>query len=52
MKIAIKVENLVKRYDKMVAVDLISFAIQEGELFGLLVEEKGIRLLIEAHARS
>jgi ABC-2 type transport system ATP-binding protein len=36
MKTAIKVENLVKRFDKTVAVDHISFAIPEGELFGLL----------------
>ena len=36
MNPAIRVENLVKRYEKMVAVDGISFAIPEGELFGLL----------------
>lgn len=36
MKTAIKVENLVKRFEKTVAVDGISFAIPEGELFGLL----------------
>ncbi|MCJ7526354.1 MAG: ATP-binding cassette domain-containing protein [Candidatus Aminicenantes bacterium] len=36
MKIAIKVENLVKCYEKTVAVDHVSFAIPEGELFGLL----------------
>jgi len=36
MKTAIRVENLVKRYQKTVAVDGISFAIPEGELFGLL----------------
>jgi ABC-2 type transport system ATP-binding protein len=33
---AIRVENLVKSYEKTVAVDHISFAIPEGELFGLL----------------
>ncbi|MFH2107298.1 MAG: ATP-binding cassette domain-containing protein [Chrysiogenia bacterium] len=36
MKTAIKVENLVKRYEKTVAVDHVSFAIPEGELFGIL----------------
>jgi ABC-2 type transport system ATP-binding protein len=36
MNTAIKVENLVKCYEKTVAVDHISFAIPEGELFGLL----------------
>ena len=36
MNAAIKVENLVKRYEKIIAVDRISFTIQEGELFGLL----------------
>lgn len=33
---AIKVENLVKRFDDVTAVDHISFEVQEGELFGLL----------------
>jgi len=36
MNFAIKVENLVKRYENTVAVDRVSFAIPEGELFGLL----------------
>jgi ABC-2 type transport system ATP-binding protein len=36
MKPAINVQNLVKRYEKTVAVDGISFSIPEGELFGLL----------------
>jgi ABC-2 type transport system ATP-binding protein len=36
MNAAIKVENLVKRYEKTIAVDRISFTIQDGELFGLL----------------
>ncbi len=36
MNPAIKVENLVKRYEKTVAVDNVSFTITEGELFGLL----------------
>ena len=33
---AIKVENLVKRFDDVTAVDDISFKVKEGELFGLL----------------
>jgi ABC-2 type transport system ATP-binding protein len=33
---AIKVENLIKRFDDVTAVDGISFEVQEGELFGLL----------------
>ncbi len=36
MNPAIRVENLVKRYEKTVAVDGISFVIPAGELFGLL----------------
>ena len=32
----IKVENLVKRFDSVVAVDNVSFSIQEGEIFGFL----------------
>lgn len=33
---AIKVENLTKRFDDVVAVDQISFSVKNGELFGLL----------------
>jgi len=33
---AIRVENLVKRFDKTTAVDQVSFEVFEGELFGLL----------------
>lgn len=33
---AIKVENLTKRFGKLVAVDSVSFDVKEGELFGLL----------------
>lgn len=33
---AIKVENITKRFDDVVAVDGISFSVPEGELFGLL----------------
>jgi len=36
MNATIQVENLVKRYEKTIAVDNVSFAIPEGELFGLL----------------
>ena len=32
----IKVENLVKKYEGLLAVDNISFDVQEGEIFGLL----------------
>jgi ABC-type branched-subunit amino acid transport system ATPase component len=32
----IEVNKLVKRYGELVAVDGISFAVQEGEIFGLL----------------
>jgi ABC-2 type transport system ATP-binding protein len=34
--VVIQVENLVKRYGDVVAVDDLSFAVQEGEIFGLL----------------
>jgi len=34
--LAIKVENLTKKFDALVAVDGISFEIKEGEIFGLL----------------
>jgi ABC-2 type transport system ATP-binding protein len=33
---AVVVSNLVKRYGKFVAVDDVSFAIQEGEIFGII----------------
>jgi len=33
---AIRVENLVKKFDAFTAVDGISFSVEEGELFGLL----------------
>jgi ABC-2 type transport system ATP-binding protein len=33
---AIRVENLTKRFDGLVAVDQVSFSVPEGELFGLL----------------
>ncbi|MGD0783547.1 MAG: ATP-binding cassette domain-containing protein [Candidatus Aminicenantales bacterium] len=33
---AIRVENLVKKFDSFTAVDGISFSVEEGELFGLL----------------
>ncbi|WP_310602773.1 ABC transporter ATP-binding protein [Anaerosporobacter sp.] len=32
----VKVSNLVKRYDKLVAIDHLNLEIQEGEIFGLL----------------
>lgn len=32
----LKVENLVKRYDKLIALDHLSFEVKEGEIFGLL----------------
>src|SRR6056297_1888546 len=32
----IKVENLTKKFDKLVAVDDINFSIREGEIFGFL----------------
>jgi len=32
----IKVENLVKEYGKIKAVDDVSFSVEEGEIFGLL----------------
>src|SRR5258708_25736718 len=34
---AIEVEHVVKRYGDFTAVDDISFAVKEGEIFGLLV---------------
>ncbi len=36
MNTAIRVDNLVKKFDKTTAVDRISFEVFEGELFGLL----------------
>jgi len=36
MKAVIKVENLVKRYENLIALDHLSFSINEGEVFGLL----------------
>lgn len=36
MSIAIEVKDLTKRYGDLVAVDRVSFTIQEGEIFGLL----------------
>ena len=33
---AIKVENLTKRFEDVTAVDQITFAVEQGELFGLL----------------
>ncbi|MGI6142058.1 MAG: ATP-binding cassette domain-containing protein [Caldicoprobacterales bacterium] len=32
----IKVENLVKRYDELIALDHLNLAVKEGEIFGLL----------------
>ena len=32
----IRVNNLVKRYGDLVALDHLSFSVQEGEIFGLL----------------
>jgi len=36
MAVAVKIENLTKRYPQMVAVNDIAFEVQEGEIFGLL----------------
>jgi len=36
IKAVIKVENLVKRYENLIALDHLSFSINEGEVFGLL----------------
>ena len=36
MKPILEVKNLVKKYDRVVAVDGISFALQPGVCFGLL----------------
>lgn len=38
MKKIIRVENLVKRYDKNYAVKDVSFEVSKGEIFGLLGE--------------
>ncbi|MED4750811.1 ATP-binding cassette domain-containing protein [Brevibacillus choshinensis] len=32
----VEVKNLIKRYNEFLALDHISFSIQEGEIFGLL----------------
>ena len=34
----IEVENLVKRYRKLIAVNSVSFGVKKGEIFGLLGE--------------
>ena len=34
----LKVENIVKYYDKVCAVDGLSFTVDDGEIFGLLGE--------------
>ena len=36
MDVAVEVKDLTKRYGNLVAVDKVSFAIQEGEIFGIL----------------
>ncbi|MFA4859938.1 ATP-binding cassette domain-containing protein [Methanoregula sp.] len=36
MTVAIHIQNLTRRYDNLVAVDNISFDIEQGEIFGLL----------------
>ena len=36
MNTVIQIENLVKRYGELIAVDHFSLEIQEGEIFGLL----------------
>jgi ABC-2 type transport system ATP-binding protein len=36
MAVAIKIRNLTKKFNDLVAVDNISFAIEQGEIFGLL----------------
>ena len=36
MATAIKVENLVKRYKELVALDHLNLSVEEGEIFGLL----------------
>jgi len=36
MNLAVNVHNLTKRYDDIVAVDNISFSINQGEIFGFL----------------
>ena len=33
---AVKIENLVKRYGEVIAVDHLNLTIREGEIFGLL----------------
>lgn len=33
---AIKIKNLTKKYDKIIAVDKINLTIKKGEIFGLL----------------
>ena len=38
MQKVIEVKNLVKKYDKLTAVNGISFDVQKGEIFGLLGE--------------
>ena len=35
-EVAVKVDNLVKRYKELVAIDHLSLEIYQGEIFGLL----------------
>ena len=38
----VKVENLVKRYKELVAVDHFNLTIEEGEILGLLGDRKSV----------
>lgn len=36
MAVVIQIENLVKRYKELVALDHLNLEVEEGEIFGLL----------------
>ena len=41
MAVVIQIENLVKRYKELVALDHLNLEVEEGEIFGLLGDEAG-----------
>ncbi len=52
MAVVIQIENLVKRYKELVALDHLNLEVEEGEIFGLLgqtVPENRQRLIVFLH---
>ena len=48
MAVVIQIENLVKRYKELVALDHLNLEVEEGEIFGLLPENRQ-RLIVFLH---